>query len=262
MNYYLTHNYLKSRIKFQKNFTFLNGIKINYYLSPLLKRNNFIHAFFTKESSIIDINSHGEKLIKNMHNNCVLKQIHSNNIVFTSELNSQHSVNADGLICDNKNQNLWIYTADCMPILFADKYQRRIAAIHCGRKGLEKNIITNAIKSFEIMGSSRKDILVAIGPSISGDNYLLDKETFYNFHSANNVSSRKENEKIRELNNLDDCESIPLDIKKYAFSQLLMENLDPNNIDISNKCTYSLPNEFHSWRRSKNDKRQWSVICS
>ena len=262
MNYYLTQNYLKSRIKFQKKFTFLNDIKINYYLSPLLKRNNFIHAFFTKESSKIDINSHGEKLIKNMHNNCVLKQIHSNNIVFTSELNSQSSVNADGLICDNKNQNLWIYTADCMPILFADKYQRRIAAIHCGRKGLEKNIITNAIKSFEIMGSSRKDILVSIGPSISGDNYLLDKKTFYDFFSANNLSLDKENENINKLNNTNDYESIPLDIKKYAYLQLIIEDIDSKNIDISNKCTYSLPNEFHSWRRSRNDQRQWSVICS
>ena len=262
MNYYLTQNYLKSRIKFQKNFTFLNDIKINYYLSPLLKRNNFIHAFFTKESSKIDINSHGEKLIKNMHNNCVLKQIHSNNIVFTSELNSQSIVNADGLICDNKNQNLWIYTADCMPILFADKYQRRIAAIHCGRKGLEKNIISNAIKNFEIKGSSRKDILVAIGPSISGDNYLLDKKTFYDFFSANNLSLDKENENINKLNNTNDYESIPLDIKKYAYLQLIIEDIDSKNIDISNKCTYSLPNEFHSWRRSRNDQRQWSVICS
>jgi len=253
---------LNSIIKFQTNFTFLNNIKINYYLSPLLKRNNFIHAFFTKESSKIDINSQGGKLIKNMYNNCVLKQIHSNKIAFTSEFNSQRIINADGLICDNKNQNLWIYTADCMPILFADKYQRRIAAIHCGRKGLEKNIITNMIKSFEIMGSSRKDILVSIGPSISGKDYLLDKKTFNNFFSANNGSLSKENEKIKELKDLNNYESIPLEIKKYAFLQLLLENLDPNNIDISNKCTYSLPNEFHSWRRSKNDKRQWSVICS
>ena len=262
MNYYLTQNFLKSRIKFQKNFTFLNGIKINYYLSPLLKRNNFIHAFFTKESSKIDINSDGEKLIKNMNNNCVLKQIHSNNIVYTSELNSKSRVNADGLICDNKNQNLWIYTADCMPILFADKYQRRIAAIHCGRKGLEKNIITNVIKSFEIMGSSRTDILVSIGPSISGNYYLLDKKTFYNFFSANNVSFKEGEEDFNLINNLNDHEMFPLDIKKYAYLQLLQENLDPNNIDISSECTYSLPHEFHSWRRSKSNKRQWSVICS
>ena len=112
MNYYLTQSYLKSRINFQKNFTFLNDIKINYYVSPLLKKNKFIHAFFTRESSKIDINLQGEKLIKNMHNNCILNQIHSNNIAFTSKFNSQRIINADGLICDNKNQNLWIYTAD------------------------------------------------------------------------------------------------------------------------------------------------------
>ena len=262
MNYYLNQNHLYSKSKFSRKFTFINNIKINYYLSPLLEKNNFIHAFFTKESSKINVNTQGAKLMRNNNNNCLINQIHSNNIAFTSELNSQRIVNADGLICDNKNQNLWIYTADCMPILFADKYKRRIAAIHCGRKGLEKNIITNAIKSFEIMGSSRKDILVSIGPSISGNNYLLDKKTFYNFFSANKEFLSIENEKIKESNNINDYESIPLDIKKYAFFQLLIENLDPNNIDISNKCTYSLPNEFHSWRRSKNDKRQWSVICS
>ena len=248
--------------KFQKNFTFINNIKIDYYLSPLLTKNKFIHAFFTKESSKVDINSHGEKLMKNKYNNCLINQIHSNNIAFTSEFYSQKIINADGLICDNKNQNLWIYTADCMPILFADKYQRRIAAIHCGRKGLEKNIISNAIKIFETIGSSKKDILVSIGPSISADNYLLDKKTFYKFFFAIDRSFSKVNKNLNIFNNLNDYEPTPLDIKKYAYLQLLMENLDPNNIDISDECTYSLPNEFHSWRRSKNDKRQWSVICS
>tara|TARA_B100000900_G_C20471042_1_gene671390 strand:- start:574 stop:1011 length:438 start_codon:yes stop_codon:yes gene_type:complete len=145
-----------------------------------------------------------------------------------------------------------------MPILFADKYQRTIAAIHCGRKGLEKNIISNTIKSFEIKGSSRKDILVAIGPSISGDNYLLDKKTFYHFLSTSNEYLRK----LNKIDNINDGESFPLDIKRHAYLQLIMENIDPNNIDISNKCTYSLPDELHSWRRSKNDERQWSVICS
>ena len=262
MDYYLNQNYLNSLSKFQKKFTCLNNIKINYYLSPLLKKNKFTHAFFTKESSKIDINSHGEKLMRNDYKNCLINQIHSNYIAFTSKFNSQRIINADGLICDNKNKNLWIYTADCMPILFADQYNRRVGAIHCGRKGLEKNIISNAIKSFETMGSSRKDILVSIGPSISEDNYLLDKKTFYNFISATNASLRKVNETINKQDDLKDYEWIPLDIKKYAYLQLIMQNLDPNNIDISNECTYSRPNEFYSWRRLKNEKRQWSVICS
>ena len=262
MNYNFDQNNIYSSSEFKKKFTYVNNIKINYYISPLLKKNNFIHAFFTKESSKIDINNYGENLIKNNYNNCVINQIHSNNIAFTSELKSNRDVNADGLICDNKNQNLWIYTADCIPIFFADIDQRRIAAIHCGRKGLEKHIISNTIKSLEIMGSLRKDILVAIGPSISGEKYLLDKKTFYNFLSANNESLSKVDKIINKYSNINNYSSIPLDIKKYAYLQLLMENIIPNNIDISNKCTFSLHNEFHSWRRSKSNERQWNVICS
>ena len=64
-----------------------------------------------------------------------------------------------------------------MPILFADKRKRYVAAIHCGRKGLENGIIRNSIKIFDKIGSHRKDIVVAIGPSISKENYLVDKKT-------------------------------------------------------------------------------------
>ena len=262
MDYYANENNLYPTCEFLKDFTFLNNTKINYYLSPIFKKNNFIHAFFTKESANIDVYSQGNQLIRNNHNNCIIKQIHSDDIAFTSELNSQRIMIADGLICDNKNQNLWIYTADCMPILFADKSQRRIAAVHCGRIGLEKNIICKLIKSFELMGSSRKDIIVSIGPSISGNNYLLDQKTYCNFFSTQNSFSMKIIKKNNLFNKFNEHKLISLDIKKYAYLQLLRENIDPNNVEVSNKCTYSLPVEFHSWRRSKNDYRQWSVICT
>ena len=98
-----------SSIEFQKNFSYLNNIKIDYYISPLLKNNDFIHAFFTKESSKIDINSQGEKLIRNNYNNCIIKQIHSNKLVLTSKLIPQKNFFADGLIGDEKNQNLLLF---------------------------------------------------------------------------------------------------------------------------------------------------------
>ena len=115
-----------------------------------------------------------------------------------------------------------------------------------------------AIKSFEIKGSSRKNILVAIGPSISGDNYLLDTKTFYNFFSRSNKILRK----VNKIDDIDNDKLVPLDIKRHAYLQLIMEDIDPSNIDISNKCTFSFPDELNSWRRSKSDERQWSVICS
>ena len=48
-----------------------------------------------------------------------------------------------------------------MPIFFADKKKRFVAALHCGRKGLEKGIIKNIVKFFDKFGSCRDDLLVA-----------------------------------------------------------------------------------------------------
>ena len=83
-------------------------------------------------------------------------------VVFGSLSQEGRKSNADGLIGNKRNQNLWIYTADCMPIFFADKRTRNVAALHCGRKGLEKKIIKNLIKIFDNLGTSRDDLLVAI----------------------------------------------------------------------------------------------------
>ena len=103
-------------------------------------------------------------------------------IVFGSRSQERSKTDADGLIGNKCNQNLWIYTADCMPIFFADKRTRNVAALHCGRKGLEKKIIKNLVKIFDNFGTSRDDLLVAIGPAISKEHYLVDGLTLKEFY--------------------------------------------------------------------------------
>ena len=73
-----------------------------------------------------------------------------------------------------------------MPIIFADKKKRLIAAIHCGRKGLEKKIIKKLIKIFDNQGSCRNDLIVAIGPSITKENYFIDRYTLEKFYKKVN----------------------------------------------------------------------------
>ena len=77
-----------------------------------------------------------------------------------------------------------------MPIFFADKRTRNVAALHCGRKGLEKKIIKNLVKIFDNFGTSRDDLLVAIGPAISKEHYLVDKLLLKEFYR------KAENKKI------------------------------------------------------------------
>jgi len=156
-----------------------------------------------------------------------------------------------------------------MPIFFADKRTRNVAALHCGRKGLEKKIIKNQVKFFDNLGTYRDDLLVAIGPSISKKHYLVDKVTFKEFYRMTedkeitvNLTKIEKELFFSYSNHLRVHDLNQLDLKKSAYKQLLNENIPSENINISNLCTYKLKNEFHSWRRSKTISRQWNLICS
>jgi len=176
---------------------------------------------------------------------------------------------ADGLFGNKCNQNLWIYTADCMPIFFADKITRNVAALHCGRKGLEKKIIKNLVQIFENFGASRDNLLVAIGPAISKEHYLVDKMTLKEFYRkaenrniAFNLTKAEKDLYFSDSNHFKEKNLNQLDLKRSAYRQLLNENIPYTNIEISNLCTYKFNNEFNSWRGSKTISRQWNLICS
>ena len=156
-----------------------------------------------------------------------------------------------------------------MPIFFADKRTRNVASLHCGRKGLEKKIIKNLVKIFDNIGTSRDDLLVAIGPAISKEHYLVDKLTLKEFYrkaenkkKTFNLTETEKNHCFGDSNYFKEQNLNQLDLKKSAYRQLLNENIPHTNIDISNLCTYKLKNEFNSWRKSKTFSRQWNFICS
>jgi len=189
--------------------------------------------------------------------------------VFASHSEERSKIDADGLICNKCNQNLWVYTADCMPIFFADKSTRNVATLHCGRKGLEKKIIKNLVKIFDNLGASRDNLIVAIGPAISKEHYLVDEITFKEFYRKAenknitvNLTKAEKDLCSRDSNRFKKQNLNQLDLKRSAYRQLLNENIPYTNIDISNLCTYKLKNEFYSWRRSKTFSRQWNFICS
>ena len=156
-----------------------------------------------------------------------------------------------------------------MPIFFADKRTRNVATLHCGRKGLEKQIIKNLVKVFDNLGTSRDDLLVAIGPSISREHYLVDKMTLKEFYRKAenknitvNLTKAEKDHCFSVSNHFKEQNLNQLDLKRSAYRQLLNENIPNTNVEISNLCTYKLKNEFNSSRRSKTISRQWSFICS
>ena len=112
-------------------------------------------------------------------------------------------------------------------------------------------------------------MLAAIGPAISKEYYLVDNETLKEFYRrsenksiALNSTRTEKDISFHDSNHLKEQKLNQINLKRFAYRQLLNENIPSTNIDISNLCTYELKHEFNSWRRNKTISRQWNFICS
>lgn len=81
----------------------------------------------------------------------------------------------DGLVTDRPGMAIGIKTADCVPLLFADRRRRVIGVAHAGWRGTALRIGSKMVTVLRERFSSRvQDILVAIGPAIGVCCYQVD----------------------------------------------------------------------------------------
>ena len=179
------------------------------------------------------INSKSKKIV-------LLNQVHSSKFHYISKhSNLNNKFEGDALVTDRKNVPIAVLTADCAPILIYDKNRGMIAAIHAGWKGAYKGIVKKVVKFMIKKGCTSKDIIAAIGPCISANNYEIKedfKKKFIN-KDKKNIIFFKRTKKKNYFN-----------LNKYIHFQL--ESLNIKKIDIINKDTFNAKNNFFSARRS------------
>ena len=79
---------------------------------------------------------------------------------------------------------LGIQTADCIPVLVADRKQRAVAAFHAGWRGTLARIVENGVGRMRLeFGSRPKDLIASIGPGIGQCCYAVGEEVQQQFES-------------------------------------------------------------------------------
>jgi len=74
---------------------------------------------------------------------------------------------ADGLVTNEPGVALWVFTADCTPILLYDPLTGAVGAVHAGWRGTASKIAAKAVRKMtEAFGSQPENIRAAIGPAI------------------------------------------------------------------------------------------------
>lgn len=101
-------------------------------------------------------------------------QIHSANVVEAGDWPDDNRPHADALVTDKPGILLGILTADCAPILFADREAGVIGAAHSGWRGAVAGVSEATVDAMERLGARRERIAAAIGPAIAARNYEVD----------------------------------------------------------------------------------------
>ncbi len=84
---------------------------------------------------------------------------------------------ADGHITAEPGLLLAVQTADCIPVLVADRRQRIVAAFHAGWRGTVKRIVESGVGRMRLdYGSRPADLIAAIGPGASACCYSVGEE--------------------------------------------------------------------------------------
>jgi len=170
-----------------------------------------------------------------------LHQVHSADALYASApWPADARPKADALVTDRPGLALGILTADCTPVLFADRQAGVIAAAHAGWKGAFGGVIESTLAQMERHGADRARIAAAVGPVIARKSYEVDEIFLRRFAEADPDNDRFFSPG-REGHH-------QFDLEAYVLARLAAAGV--TRAEALGLDTYSDPDRFYSYRRA------------
>ena len=166
----------------------------------------------------------------------------------------------DALISNERGIILSCFTADCVPILFFDPVQKAIGACHSGWRGTKGKILRNVVEEMNKEFSSKaEDILIAIGPCISKEQYIVSEDLGFSF--LEDYPECREEDTASPIQRFSG-EKFQLDLWDLNRRIALESGIQEEHISISGYCTMENPELFFSHRYSQGKRGlQGAFIC-
>lgn len=250
-------------------------------ICTVLEREGFTNAFSTRTGGVSPMPSDALNLAGSQDD--AAENIHENRRRFLSILDGSwtlaacwqvHGVNVrmveseqdarcdtercDALMTDVASVLLAVKTADCVPVLLADKRTGASAAIHAGWRGTLAQIVQSTLQRMsERYGTRAGDVRAAIGPSAGACCYEVGAEVIEAF--------RREFKDADELLTPTKREGhARIDLPRANRNQLTAAGVEPARIHVAPLCTMCRNELFFSYRCEKHARgcvgRSLSVI--
>ena len=197
-----------------------------------------------------------------------LKQIHSSVVRLAGADVPASPRRGDGLMTAERGILIGVQTADCTPVLVADRRRKVVAAFHAGWRGTVKRIVEKGIGRMRLeFGSRPEDLMAAVGPGIGACCYPVGEEVLSEFESQFSYAR----ELFHEVYDTDPVRArypmlfltqrapghspigpaLHLDVAEANRRQLLAAGLRPKAIAMVGGCTVCQRELFFSHRGSK-----------
>ena len=169
-------------------------------------------------------------------------QIHSPQVVIADKAWPQSErPRADAIVTRTPRLAIGISTADCGPVLLADRQARVIGAAHAGWRGALSGVIEATVAAMETLGAARHRMVAAAGPMIRQPNYEVGQELVDRFLADDPGNARYFVAGPRAGHAL-------FDLAGYVMARLRQARVaEAEDIGL---CTYADPTQFFSYRRT------------
>lgn len=165
----------------------------------------------------------------------------------------------DALITDEKGIILSCFSADCVPILFYDPIHKAVGACHSGWRGTKGKILQNVVEKMrKHFSSNPAEILIAIGPSICKEQYVVSEDLALSFLEDYPDLGEDTASPIQRISK----DKFQLDLWDLNRRIALDCGIKEEHISISGYCTMENPELFFSHRYSQGRRGLQGVfIC-
>ena len=148
---------------------------------------------------------------------------------------------ADAVVTATPGLALSVLTADCGPVLFADRNAGVVGAAHAGWKGAMGGVLEATLEAMETLGARRAGIRAVLGPTISQANYEVGQEFLDRF-----LAEDPDNAGFFTAGQAKGKHQF--DLPAYCLRRLEAAGL--GEAVWTGDCTYADPARFYSFRRS------------
>ncbi|MDP5305703.1 peptidoglycan editing factor PgeF [Paracoccus spongiarum] len=172
-----------------------------------------------------------------------VKQVHSALAVTLDaddDIENIRDIQADAIVTSRDDVALAVLTADCQPVLLADRAAGVIGACHAGWRGALGGVIEATVAAMRDLGASR--IRAVVGPTISQRAYEVGDEFMDEFLAEDDGYQRffSGGPNGRPM----------FDLPAFGLSRLRAAGVEAA---WSGHCTYSDPDRFFSYRRATHE---------